>query len=491
MGVKYLITGAIDREGDSLKVWIKLIDAVKNKLLWSNDYTMGISINQIFSLQSKIAKVIAGELKTVLSPEEIMQIGKRPTENLEAYNYFLRGNNYFWRGYEKQDFEIAIKMYERAIELDPGFAKAYLRLSNCYLQLNWFYNDKNIDRLTKSKEAIDAAYKIDPELPDAYLALGNYYYLGFLDYTQALEKLAIAEKKLMNNPECIFLKANIYRRAGKWSLAKENYLKAFELDPGSPPILHSLSVTFSLLGEYQEAEKYFKKTISINPTFIEAYWQESFMYLKWNGNTIESRATIAEAYKINENLSDPRIFELNVLLDIYDGHYQKALTELSLKDYDIINNQFYINLKSLLYARIYTLLNLPGKASEYFNSARTLLESKIHDDPDDPRLYSAVGIVYAGLGLKDKAIEAGKMGVQLMPVSKEAFRGVFRVEDLARIYVIVGEYDAALEQIKYLLSIPSRLSVKLLLLDPTWKPLWSLPKFKKIINTSSHDNSTT
>jgi TolB-like protein len=491
MGVKYLITGAIDREGDSLKVWIKLIDAVKNKLLWSNDYTMGISINQIFSLQSKIAKVIAGELKTVLSPEEIMQIGKRPTENLEAYNYFLRGNNYFWRGYEKQDFEIAIKMYEKAIELDPGFAKAYLRLSNCYLQLNWFYNDKNIDRLTKSKEAIDAAYKIDPELPDAYLALGNYYYLGFLDYTQALEKLAIAEKKLMNNPECIFLKANIYRRAGKWSLAKENYLKAFELDPGSPPILHSLSVTFSLLGEYQEAEKYFKKTISINPTFIEAYWQESFMYLKWNGNTIESRATIAEAYKINENLSDPRIFELNVLLDIYDGHYQKALTELSLKDYDIINNQFYINLKSLLYARIYTLLNLPGKASEYFNSARTLLESKIHDDPDDPRLYSVVGIVYAGLGLKDKAIEAGKMGVQLMPVSKEAFRGVFRAEDLARIYVIVGEYDAALEQIKYLLSIPSRLSVKLLLLDPTWKPLWSLPEFKKIINTSSHDNSTT
>ena len=375
-------------------------------------------------------------------------------------------------------------MYEKAIELDPAFAKAYVKLSNCYLQLNWFYYDKGINRLTKSKEAIDAAFKIDPELPEAYLALGNYYYLGFLDYTKALEKLGIAEEKLINDPECIFMKANIYRRAGKWSLAKENYLKACILEPGSPPLLHSLSVTFSLLGEYQEAEKDFKKAISINPTFIEAYWQESFMYLKWKGNTIESRATIEEVYKINENLSDSRIFELNALLDIYDGNYQKALNELSLKDWDIINSQFYINLKSLLYARIYILLNLQEKASEYFSSARNSLESKIRKDPDDPRLYSAVGIAYAGLGLKEKAIEAGKRGVQLMPVSKEAFRGVFRAEDLARIYVMVGEYDAALEQIEYLLSIPSRLSVKLLQLDPDWKPLWNLPEFKKIINTA-------
>jgi tetratricopeptide (TPR) repeat protein len=176
-------------------------------------------------------------------------------------------------------------------------------------------------------------------------------------------------------------------------------------------------------------------------------------------------------------------------LDIYDGHYQKALTELSSKNYDIIDSQFYINLKSLLYARIYILSNLPEKASECFSSARISLESKIHKDPDDPRLYSAIGITYAGLGLKEKAIEAGKKAVELMPVNKEAFRGAARAEDLARIYVMVGEYDAALEQIQYLLTIPSRLSVKLLLLDPTWKPLWNLPEFKKITNKTSADDS--
>jgi TolB-like protein/Tfp pilus assembly protein PilF len=488
LNVNYLIGGSAQRSGDQFRIRVQLINASSDVPMWGD--TFKGNWKDILTIQSEIAKQIAEILKTVLSPEEISRIDKKPTENPEAYNYYLLGNDYFWRGYEKQNFEIAIKMYEKAIELDPGFAKAYIRLSNCYLQLNWFYYDKSTDRLTKSKEAIDTAFKIDPELPDAYLALGNYYYLGFLDYTKALEKLGIAEEKLMNNPECIFLKANIYRRAGEWSLAKENYLKAYKLDPGSPQIIHSFAVTLSLLGEYQEAETYFNKAISINPMFTEAIWQKSFMYQKWKGNTIESRATIEEAYKINEDISDPRILEQNVLLDIYDGHYQQALTELSLKDYDIIDSQFYINLKSLLYARIYILVNLPEKASESFSSARISLESKIHNDPDDPRLYSAVGIAYAGLGLKEKAIEAGKRAVDMMPINKEAFRGVFRVEDLARIYVMVGEYDAALEQIKYLLSIPSRLSVKLLLLDPTWKPLWNLPEFKKIINITSPDAST-
>ena len=100
--------------------------------MWSNDYTREI-VKQIFSLQSEIAKEIAGELKTVLSPEEIKQIDKKPTENLEAYNYYLLGNDYYLRVLIIQNFEIAAKMYEKAIELDPDFALAYVRLSFCHL----------------------------------------------------------------------------------------------------------------------------------------------------------------------------------------------------------------------------------------------------------------------------------------------------------------------------------------------------------------------
>ena len=99
--------------------------------------------------------------------------------------------------------------------------------------------------------------------------------------------------------------------------------------------------------------------------------------------------------------------------------------------------------------------------------------------PDDPRLLSSLGIVYAGLGFDAKAISAGEKAVRLLPISKEAYKGVYQVENLAMIYVMIGKYDEAIAQIKYLLSIPGFLSTKILELDPRWAPLRNQPEFKK------------
>jgi TolB-like protein/Flp pilus assembly protein TadD len=483
MNVNYLIQGSIGMENNTLKIWGQMINTKTNKTIWTNDFKR--EKNRLFELQSEVAKEIALELKTALTPEETKMIDKKPSTSLEAYNYYLRGNDYYWRSFEKQNYEIASKMYLKAIETDPKFAMAYVRLSLCYLYLNWFYYDKSIDRVAKSKEAIDAVFSIDPDLPEAHFALGYYYYLGLLNYQEALKQLSVAEEKLKNNPDCMYLKANIYRRAGKWTLSEENFKKAFELDPGSQVIALNEAITLSHINNYTEAEEYFNKTLMLNPTFIEAYWQKSFMEMKWKGNTIKARETINDLLKIDESVSDLRIFEQSVIIDIYDGNYQKVLNDLSSRNFDIIDTHFYFNLKSLLFARTYSLMNNQEKARQYYSFALATLESKILKDPEDPRLYSAIGIAYAGLGRKEKAIDAGKRAVDLMPIEKEAYRGVFRVEALARIYVMVGEYGAALEQIKLLLSIPSRLSVKLLLLDPGWKPLWNLPEFKKIVNLTS------
>jgi TolB-like protein len=161
MKVNYLIEGSVGKEDNDLKIWVQLINAKTDKHVWANNYTR--ELKQIFSLQSEIAKDIANELKTILSPEETKLIDKKPTENLEAFNYYLLGNNYFWRNFEEQNFEIAAKMYEKAIGSDPYFADAYVRLSLCYLSLYWFYYDPEMNRLEKSKEYIDLAFKIDPD----------------------------------------------------------------------------------------------------------------------------------------------------------------------------------------------------------------------------------------------------------------------------------------------------------------------------------------
>ncbi|MGB2862842.1 MAG: hypothetical protein WBC05_05910 [Sedimentisphaerales bacterium] len=116
-----------------------------------------------------------------------------------------------------------------------------------------------------------------------------------------------------------------------------------------------------------------------------------------------------------------------------------------------------------------------------YETARSILESKIDERPEHARFHSALGVAYAGLSRKEDAVREGKLAVELLPVSKEAMRGPYRVEDLARIYVMVGEFDAAIDQLEDLLSIPGPLSIPLLRLDPAWNPLCDHPRFKKLI----------
>ena len=136
------------------------------------------------------------------------------------------------------------------------------------------------------------------------------------------------------------------------------------------------------------------------------------------------------------------------------------------------------------YAGIHRHMNDNELAKKYYDEGRSVLEAKIQQQPNDVRFHSALGIAYAGLGRKQDAIREGKLAVELLPVNKDAWRGTSRVRDLARIYVMVGEFDLAIDQIEFLLSIPGGLSIPLLRLDPVWAPLREHPRFKKLLGTT-------
>jgi tetratricopeptide (TPR) repeat protein len=478
MGVNYLLEGSVRKQGEQVRITVQLIDGKSDRHLWSENYDRQLA--DIFFIQSDIAQTIARELKAVITPAEKTLIEKVPTKNMEAYNYYLIGNNYYWRSYDEQDYSIAISMYTKAIELDPEFSMAYIRLAISHSAMYWFHFDRSYDRLAKAREAIDAAIVLDPEIPEIHLALGYYYYRCLLDYEKALEELSLAETKLRNNPECIFMKGSIYRRSGKWQAAMENFLLAHELNPGSSQIAQNIAATYFLLGEFSKAEEFFNKETLLNPTFVEPYYFKSLMYFKWKGNTVQARETINKALKYREAANNCLVFETLALMDLYDGQFQKAIAFLQSKDIEIMENQFYYHHKAFHIANIYRILGEMDSARHYYEAARIVLETRLAENPDDPRLYSALGKIYAGLGLKEKAIEFGKKGEELMPIKKEAYRGIFRVEDLARIYVITGEYQEAIKQLDSLLSLPTTISVNLLLMDPNWKPLWNLPEFKKL-----------
>ena len=169
-----------------------------------------------------------------------------------------------------------------------------------------------------------------------------------------------------------------------------------------------------------------------------------------------------------------------------DRKYDDALNALSsAENKNALDHQFIYKPRSLYYAEIYDKQNKIELARVYYDSARIHLEEQIAINPEDERYYSTLGIVYAGLGRKKEAIERGLTAISLMPLKKDFYRAIFRLEDMARIYTMVGEYDLALEQIDQLLSIPSLMSVNLLKNDPVWESLWDLTEFKKLIEQYS------
>jgi tetratricopeptide (TPR) repeat protein len=181
------------------------------------------------------------------------------------------------------------------------------------------------------------------------------------------------------------------------------------------------------------------------------------------------------------SLDEHYIVYLWILIEIYEGEYQKALDRLSSVSPEVFNTPFYYIPKALLYAQIYGLMNKMKMEQEYYEFARRFLEEKIKVQPDDSRLHSALGVVYAGLGFKEESIQEAERAVALLPVSKEAYRGTYREEDLASVYVMVGEYDKAIDKIKYLLSIPGNMSIPLVKLDPRWAPLREHPRFQELL----------
>ena len=206
------------------------------------------------------------------------------------------------------------------------------------------------------------------------------------------------------------------------------------------------------------------------------------IYSRWEGNTNKARKALQEALKKAKGAEDPGTIQSLVNLDIYDSNYQDALDSLSLISEDVDEAGFFFP-KALRFAQIHEYMDNKKFALKYYNDARIFLESKVEEQPDDPQYHSLLGITYAGLGDKEKAIREGKSSVVIRPVSKEAIHGTFLVKNLALIYCMVGKYDLAIDKLEYLLSIPGELSIPLLKIDPLWDPLREHPRFKKLIET--------
>jgi serine/threonine-protein kinase len=484
LNVDYILEGSIQRERPSdpnsrVRIRSQLIRASDDTHVWADTYENHMS--EVFRLHSDVAEQVAQALDITLLEQERRELQTRPTQNIEAYECYLRGKEYHYGDgvIHKYDYRIAIQMYEKAVELDPKFALAYAQLSRANVFMYWTHYDRSEERLAMAKQAVDKALQLNPNLAEVRMALGQYYYHGILDYDRALEHLAIALKSQPNSSDILSWIGYVQRRQGNFEQALANIKKASELDPLRA---FGLGETFMLLRKYPEAEQSLERTLLLHPDDTGGYHNKAWLYVRWLGSTEKARVVLEKALQNIRSEESPGIVNSLVTLDVFDKNYQEALDRLSLTSEDTDNQSNFIP-TSLRCAQIHGYMNKKELAKKYYDESRTILESKIQEDPNDARFHGSLGIAYAGLDRKEDAIREGKLAVEMLPLSKDALRGLTRMKDLALIYVMVGEFDEAIDQLNFLLSRPGGMSIPLLRLDPAWKPLHDHPSFIELLES--------
>jgi serine/threonine-protein kinase len=417
-----------------------------------------------------------------LTTDESESVATDPTDNLEAYDHYLRGLEFMNRTYDERDMRIAVQMFEDATQLDSSFALAYAKLSEMHGRLYWFRFDGSQERIQQAKQAAERSLELEPDLPEGHEALGYYYYWGLLDYDKALQALERALRRQPGRPRLLAGLGFVVRRSGDFQSALIHLEEAAKLDPRDPLLQYEVAATYQLLRDYPEAERHFSRALALAPDMIDSYAMRAWNYIVWEGSLSKARAVLAEAADMGLDFVDhPLAGYLSVVLDVWDGDYDSALARLFSGSSEAFSFQHYFIPKALLAAGIHADRNELLPALQNLTAAVALLETEIQKAPEDARLYGALGMAYAGMGRTEDAIRAGEKGVELLPVSREAWRGLWRVTDLARILMMTGQHDAAIDRIEFLLSVPGSMSVALLRVDPLWNPLRSHPRFQALM----------
>jgi serine/threonine protein kinase/tetratricopeptide (TPR) repeat protein len=476
LNCQWLVTGTVrwDRSTTPSRVLVQagLVDAASDTHVWANSYER--SLGDIFELQSEIAADIAGELQLVLRESDRQALAEKPTDNLEAYDFFLRGSQYFNRSWEQQDIDIATGLFQRAVELDTGFALAYAMLSRGHESMYWEYYDHTETRKQAAHQAVLRALELNPELPEGHLALGYYYYHCENEYEKALLEFEATLSRWPNSAEAHSAVAAVQRRIGPMEQAAANFVEAADLDPRSHLKLFDVGLTYGMMRQYRQAGIYLDKVIALAPDWPLAHVYKAWLVIFQNGD-------VAKAHKI---LSDGSRHA-----DLARSQYYWWLARIVEPNPQTILDVMKPGADTAVYyvyrAQMNRLLGRHDVEAAYSDSARVLLEERVRNDPDNARYHSHLGLAYTGLGQRDLAFQHGQRAIELLPTTRDAFDALFFLVNFTETCVVFKEYDQAIEQLKYMLTIPGFISPVYLNLDPIWRPLHDQPGWQDLIKSAS------
>ncbi len=475
--VKYVMEGSVQKYRDKVRITCQLIKASDGFHVWAASYDR--QMEDLFAIQADVAKSVAQALKVALAPIEVERIEKKPTLNIQAYNYYLQGREYYFGGGSstKEGLELSTKMFEKALEADSNFALAYAGLSDCYSSYLMFWVDLKKSWLEKAEKAGLKALTIDPNLAEAHRALSRLYMIeGKTE--KAIQEAEEAVKANPNYGEAWRLLGGWYTSTGQYPKAESSLMKALDVKPTDPSLFWEFITLYTVWGKKEKVEEYFNKGLEVQPSNPLIYANMSYYYLS-QGELEQAKRMAHKSLDINPQYT----FSLSTLSSIFgmSGEADSALYYLDEYRKHNPGEDWFVELSSLEFMK-----GNKKQAEIYLDSCIQFNQPLIKEFQGLPNEYYSrlrIGLAYALKGESRRALEQAErvrssLGESLLSVEWAYGGGI--VQPLSFVYSLIGQKEEAVRMLDFLVK-NNIITPAYIKLHPWYKNLAGYPAFEELL----------
>jgi TolB-like protein/Flp pilus assembly protein TadD len=480
LGVAYVLEGSVRRSGSKVRVTGQLIRAASDEHVWAKAYDRDLT--DIFAIQSELSQAIATELKAVLSPEEKAILESRPTANTAAYDVYLKARKLGDSGDE--DGEVAL--LEKAVALDPSFARAWGDLADRYAYTAFNHHEGVVEMLAKAKAAIDRALQLAPEDPDVISSLGTYYYYGHRDYARAIEQYQRLARQRPNDAGVFNSLGLIERRQGKWAESLASMRRATELDVANVRYLNNLISDLAEARRYDELAAAWRKMAALRPDEFELGYNVALVSFRATGSTKEPDDFFAHLSP--DQAGSPQGIDARAAWSEAKGDVQEVFRLRRLQPYIHKEAQLAHWEQDVVLAQAMFLTGDKAGAIARLGHTPEEMPKRLEREPNNPRHWVFQSIVEMIQGHPAEAVRASERSLELIHKSLDAVDAPVFETFFALTLDHTGDKDRALAEYSRLLRIPgtSFLNVYEMKRDPL-STLHGDPRFEAILDDPANN----
>ena len=464
--VDYVLQGSVRRAANIVRITAQLTKVADGFQVWSRRFDR--EMKHIFEIQDEVSKEVASALKVRLSPDDLARIEKIPTTNLQAYDYFLKGREYNWSVVteaQKEYIDLAVKMFEKAIELDPAFAEAWAGLGEVYTSYSIRRIDFNPDYIKKAENNIKRALELAPELAEARRALGRFY--GSLRrFSEAASELGRAIELKPNYADAYYSFGAARFEEGKYAEALRAFQKVLELRPTFFLAFLTAAETAWVLQNYELTENYLARCDELILGHFKAYDIAGWLHIR-QGKLELAREDFRLAAERCENPSFAETIGLGlILLSVYD----RAIQLLQRVGNSVNGTNLY------LLGLAYSLKGMEKEAQLAWKTGAAFLEKQLAEVPAPltPLMLFSLALIQGALGQVDCALDTSKKG-EIVGLAKPEEKAWLKVAQ----GILYAQQGKAAEAIEMLKSSRSKYYTAVeAALDPRLKMIANSPEFK-------------